>query len=59
MKREREGKNGLIVLNPGSTGAVTEESRQKEKWKRETEMGVVMGLMCNKLHKGVFRETLL
>lgn len=54
-----EGRGGPLVLSAGSEGVVTEGRREKEKWKREAEMGVVMRLMCNKPHEGAFREALL
>lgn len=33
--KKREGRDGLVVLNAGSKGAVTEGWREKEKWKRD------------------------
>lgn len=61
----REEKDRLLVLSAGSEGvARTGEERETEGRGRgingkEREMVVVMGLMCNKLHEGAFREALL
>lgn len=56
----REGRDGLLVLSAGSEGAARMGEEKKEKMeKREREMVVIMGLMCNKLHEGAFREALL